>query len=421
MFNKKILALIKREVREKLMSKTFVYTTIALPLLMIFIISLQTALFTMGSGSKHLIIASDTENLTSTLEYVLLSNESLKASDFTFDFLTLSEENLDAFVKENKTPLLQGKITGIVFVPSEALKNKKIKYFSKTPKDFTLTKKLGAVINAALVEQYFKGKNISQEDLDFARRDIKIIGFKVSKKKAISEAGYGNLILAYLFTFLLYISLLMMGQMTMQSVMEEKSNRIVEVILSSVNSRELMTGKILGSSIIGLAQLAIWLSPVALVVSTSWFALPKEFAFEIEPWQFAYMLINFFLGLLTFIGLYATMGAIFDNPQDAQSGMWPVTLLIIIPFFIAMALMENPNSTIGNIGALAPFTSIIVMPAKMTLSDVPLWQILLSLLVDVLTILIIFPIAGKIYQVGILRTGKKPKWGEVIKWLRYKY
>jgi ABC-2 type transport system permease protein len=115
------------------------------------------------------------------------------------------------------------------------------------------------------------------------------------------------------------------------------------------------------------------------------------------------------------------MGAIFDNPQDAQSGMWPVMMLIIIPFLIAISMMQNPNSPIANITALLPFTSVMVMPVKMTLIEVPLWQLGFSILVNIATIFLVFPIAGKIYRIGILRTGKKPKWSEVVKWLKYKY
>jgi ABC-2 type transport system permease protein len=250
---------------------------------------------------------------------------------------------------------------------------------------------------------------------------VNFTGFKVSKDQAIEEAGYGNLILSYLFTFLLYISLLMMGQMTMQSVMEEKNSRIAEVLLSSVNSRELMTGKIFGASITGIFQMAVWLAPIILVSSTSLFLLPKSIIISITAGQVIYLLINYFIGLVTFLGLYAMIGSIFSNPQEAQSGMWPIIMLIMIPFFIAMSLVKNPMNPIAIIASMFPFANIIVMPARMTLSDVPIWQFILSILVGIATIFAIFPVAGKIFSIGILRTGKKPSWGEVVKWLKYKY
>jgi len=207
----------------------------------------------------------------------------------------------------------------------------------------------------------------------------------------------------------------------LQSVIEEKSNRIVEVILSSVGPKELMMGKIIGAGLTALIQMAIWLSPIILVISTSWFALPADLTFSITINHILYLMVNFALGLLIFLSLFAMMGAIFDNPQDAQSGMWPVMLLIIIPFLMALSMMENPNSPIANVAALLPFTSIMIMPIKMTVVDVPIWQLILCIVVNTATLFAIFPVVGKIYRVGILRTGKKPKWSEVIKWLKYKY
>jgi len=207
----------------------------------------------------------------------------------------------------------------------------------------------------------------------------------------------------------------------MRSVVEEKNNRIVEVILSSVNSQDLMTGKIIGSAITGLLQMTIWMTPLILLISTSIFMMPEEFALQIDLSLILYFLFNFFVGLITFLGLFATVGSIFDNDQDAQSGIWPIMMLIMIPFFIAIAIQQNPNNSVGLIASMFPFASIIVMPAKITLIDVPQWQIIISILVNIFTMFSIFTLAGKVYRVGILSTGKKPKWSEVIKWLRYKY
>jgi len=115
------------------------------------------------------------------------------------------------------------------------------------------------------------------------------------------------------------------------------------------------------------------------------------------------------------------VGSIFETAQEAQSGMWPILMLIIFPFFIAMSMVKNPANPLAQIASMFPFASIIVMPARMTLMDVPMWQFFLSIVVSIATIFAIFPIAGKIFRVGILRTGKKPKWSEVIRWLKYKY
>jgi len=213
----------------------------------------------------------------------------------------------------------------------------------------------------------------------------------------------------------------MMGTMLMQSVIEEKSNRIVEVLLSSVKSKELMTGKILGSAITGILQMAIWLSPIIIVALTGWITLPFELVFNLSAFQVCYFLINFFVGLIIFLGLFAAVASIFDNVQDTQSAMFPLIMLIMIPFFITFSMMKNPTNSLAKIASMFPFASVMVMPARMALIDVPVWQFLVSFSVNILTLILIFPIAGKIYRIGILKTGKKPTWAEVIKWLKYKY
>jgi len=422
MFNYRIIGLLKRELQEKLLSKAFIIMTLSIPFLMILIIGLQALLFSYdGDENTKLELITENDSLTQNFKSEFEELPFIKNNYYSFEYLTKSEVELQGYLEQRKNDLLDEKLSGIIFISDSTKTTKKLAYYSKTPNNATITQKLSGHINKVLVNNYFIGKDLSETDLNFARSRVDFTGFKVSKDKDIEEEGYGNLILSYLFTFLLYISLLMIGQMTMQSVMEEKSSRVVEVLLSSVSSKELMTGKILGASITGVIQMAVWLIPVILVSFTTLFALPANINLSISIGQVIYLLFNFFLGLITFLGLFAMIGSIFENAQEAQSGMWPIMMLIIIPFFIAMSLVQNPANPIAMIASMFPFANIIVMPARMTLADIPLWQFALSIIVSLVTIVVIFPVAGKIFRVGILRTGKKPKWSEVIKWLKYKY
>jgi ABC-2 type transport system permease protein len=414
------MAIIKREIREKLLSRTFIFMTVLFPFLMFGGIGIQFALHQDEANAK-VVIVTENEPLTQSFQKELLTSDVMKSGKLSLLFYTMNRQELKSYLDKKKKDMLDGQITGIVYIPLSSLKDKRIEYYSKTPTNLALSRKLEGPINKVLIDSYFSNKALSPSELDFARKSLDFSGFKVSKEQNVKEEGYGNLILAYIFSFLLYISLLVTGQMMLQSVIEEKSNRIVEVILSSVSPKELMTGKIIGNAFTALIQMAIWISPIILIVSTTLIALPPELVFGITLMQIGYLLVNFALGLLIYLSLFGMMGSIFDNPQDAQAGMWPIMILILVPFFIALSMMENPNSPIANIAALLPFSSIMVMPIKMTLVDVPIWQLILCLVVNLLTILLVFPVAGRIYRVGILITGKKPKWSEVIKWLKYKY
>ena len=421
MINYRVIALIRRELREKLLSKTFLLMTILLPVLMFGIFGVQTFIMSFDSEKNIIEIVASSSDIATNLQSVLGESSFVKDSTIIPIISYMGKSKFDEYVKTKEEDLLNENITGIIFIPESALIDKKIQYYSKTPKNMRLLERIDNPINQVLIEKHFLSKNIPVDELKYARLSVDISSFKISKGEEIKEEGYGNLILSYLFSFLLYLSLIMMGSMVMQTVIQEKSNRIVEVLLSSVTSKELMIGKILGAAITGLLQMAIWISPVILVASTTWFVLPENLAIDITFIQIAYLLFNFFLGLLIFVGLFATVGSIFEDPQDAQSGMWPVMLLIMVPFFISMSMIENPTNPVASIASMSPFAAVIVMPAKMAMVDVPLWQVLVSTLVNILTVIAIFPIAGKIYRVGIMMTGKKPSWIEVIKWLKYKY
>jgi ABC-2 type transport system permease protein len=421
MFTKRTISVIKRELKEKLFSKSFLLMTFLIPVFMFGILGLQTFLLSyQGDKDTKIQVISGTVQIAQGVQNEVGSLEFIKNNYYKVSYSVLKKDDFKSYLNLNKKDLIDGKLNGIIYVPESALKDKKIEYYSKNPNNNTLFNKMRGAINKALINVYFGGKNVSESDISFASENLQFNGFRISKED-VKEEGYGNLILSFLFTFLLYFSLIFTGSMMMTSVIGEKNNRIVEVLLSSVNSKELMTGKIVGTAITAVLQMAIWLIPLIVLITTNLFILPEDLLLKLDLWQILYFLLNYFIGIVTFMGLYASVGSMFDNMQDAQSGQWPVLMLVMIPFFIAITMQNNPDNIINNVASLFPFASIIDMPARMTLIDVPGWEILISLLINILVMVSVFLLAGKIYRVGILMTGKKPKWSEIVRWLRYKY
>jgi len=422
MVNRRTFSIVKRELKVKLFSRTFIIMTLLIPIFMLGIMGLQTFLFQYSDGENaFLIVASESQNVLDNIQTELSKMPKNKDGNVEFMFEKLDKQKIETRLNNIRADILEEKITGLIFISDQALKNKQVEYFSKNPNNNILLNKIKPPINKVLTDMYFVGKQLSREELEFAKDDVDFNGFRISADKEIKEEGIGNTILSFLFTFLLYMSLLFTGQMTMSAVIEEKSNKIVEVLLSSVSSRELMTGKIIGTAITALVQMAIWLSPLIILISTTWFVLPPEFTLKLSMWHLLFFMLNYFIALITFLGLFATVGSIFDNPQDAQSGIWPIMMLIIIPFFIAIGMQTNPENQIARIASFVPFASLIIMPARITLVDIPLLQLVLSIITNIAVMILIFILAGKIYRVGILITGKKPKWSEVVKWFKYNY
>lgn len=422
MFNRRTIAVIKRELKNRLMSRTFILMTLLIPLFIFGILAFQTYVMTYeGNEKTNLVLVIENENLIQKVKSEFDTLSYIKNGQISIQYKSMDRNNLSQYLDDNKKAMLEDRISGVIFVPNKALKNKNVEYYSKNPQNIKLFDKLRAPLNSVLLQIYFADRKLSQDEIDFAKEKLDFNEYRVSSDKMIEKEGEGNTIVSFMFSFLLYFSLLLTGTMMMRAVVEEKNNRIVEVLLSSVDSKELMTGKIIGTSITGLIQMAIWMLPLMIVISTSLFALPPDFAITLTMGQLLYFLFNFFIALVTFMGMFASVGAIFDNDQDAQSGLWPLMIIIMIPFFIAMGMVSNPENTLARAGSMFPFASLIIMPARMSLIDVPLWQLLVSIVVNIATLFIIFPISGKIYKVGILMTGRKPTWGEVIKWLKYKY
>ena len=419
MLNRRTLAIIKRELRMKLFSKSFILMTLLVPLFMIMIFSIQYFVQSMSEEQRSdLIIISDSDEILNKVQDEIFQTASFKSGELSSRIEKIELSGFNQKLDEVKSDLIAQRITGVVFIPSTSLQSKQIEYYSSNPNNSSLFYKIKPSINKALVEIYFSGKQLTQDEIKFARKDVEINGFRISSDEKVAQEGYGNRIAMVLFTFLLYMALIFSGAMTMNAVVEEKSNKIVEVLLSSASSTELMAGKIFGTVIVELIQMVIWLSPVVLLISTSWFFIPQEFMPQMSIGYILYFLFNYALALITYVALYATVGAIFDNPQDAQSGVWPLLMLIMIPFFIALGLESNAQTSFAIIASLFPFAALIVMPARMILVEVPLWQILLSSLINIIVLIGIFKLAGKIYRIGILLTGKKPKWSEVIRWLK---
>ncbi|MDO8753240.1 MAG: ABC transporter permease, partial [Anaerolineales bacterium] len=274
------------------------------------------------------------------------------------------------------------------------------------------------------------------------------LGESGEAKKSSTEIG---MILGYIFGFVIYMFILLYGQMVMQGVMEEKQSRIVEVIISSVKPFELMMGKIIGIAMVGLTQLAIWIilgiaiiagakgmMPAAQHAGTAQEIMAQAQVANQAPAQLDKMqdilsmlgsvnfpliigcFIFFFIGgYLLYSSMFAAVGSAVDAMEDAQQFMMPIMMPIILAILVMMSAIKNPEGSTAFWFSIIPFTSPVVMMARIPFG-VPAWQLGLSMLVLVITFVGMVWAAGKIYRTGILMYGKKASWKELGKWLTYK-
>jgi ABC-2 type transport system permease protein len=315
--------------------------------------------------------------------------------------------------------------------------------------------KIQAVIEKDKMAEVVRQTKIAdlEKRIEATRTHINIDTIKLGEggvaKKSSTEIG---MILGYVFGFMIYMFIFLYGTMVMQGVMEEKQSRIVEVIISSVKPFQLMMGKIIGIAMVGLTQLAIWIILGFAIFTVSKSMYPNHIqpqqiqsvmaqsqdaaqatAPQIDKMQEIFSMIDtinfplvigcfifFFIGgYLLYSSMFAAVGSAIDAQEDAQQFIFPITLPIILSIIVMMSAIKNPEGPIAFWFSMIPFTSPIVMMARIPFG-VPAWQLTLSMALLVATFVGMVWVAGKIYRTGILMYGKKPSWKEIGKWLMYK-
>jgi ABC-2 type transport system permease protein len=281
-------------------------------------------------------------------------------------------------------------------------------------------------LNRALVRWRLRDAGVEGLDpatlLRSARLDVVNITDAGSARSQEVFAGI-SMFLAFLF----YIALIVYGQMMIRSIVEEKTSDVVEIMVSSVRPWELMLGKIIGVGAVGITQLAIWGAVITggiVFGLTAGAAALAEAGIDLSaaaiPWGVVVLVVVFFIfGYLLYAGMFAGGGATIGAEQDAQQVALPIIMLIIVPFIAAQALIESPNAAWAVVMSLVPFFSPILMPSRLLVSTVPVWQVTASLLLLLLFILGVAWVAGRIYRIGILMKGQRANVPEIIRWIRH--
>ena len=431
----KIFLIAKREFLTRVQKRTFLLTTILLPLLFFGFYAL-IIYFSVSSDEKFKIAVNDDAGIFKEK----IENDEIAS----FVFVHHQTE------KSLRTAVDKGTYNGYAIVPSniKILDSVTIPVVTENAVGLISRGKIEDKLNSALEQQRLLALNISKAQLDSAKKtaNIKFTNIK-GKNNSDDEQGFSAAV-GYVSGFLIYIVLFIYGTMVMRGVMEEKVSRIAEVIVSSVKPFQLMMGKILGIGAVGLVQFIIW---IVLMVSLN-FLLPVIFphlyqqmhSSAMEPGSMRAadtmqnsgflstlgnvnfpLIIGCFIfyfigGYLLYSSLFACVGcAVNEDPQDAQSLMLPITMPIIFGIVIMSKAVNEPTSGLAVFGSLFPLFSPIVMMARIAhgIGDiVPLWQLLLSMLFLILGFLFTTWFAGKVYRTGILMYGKKPTWKELWKW-----
>ncbi|MEC4053610.1 ABC transporter permease [Myroides odoratimimus] len=431
--------IIKREFIAKVRNKSFIVMTFVSPIFFVLLTVFIAYLSSMKGEVKKIAIHDESGLFVTQFE----SNEA-------FEYQDLSAVDLDIL----KEGVKEEKYEGIVYVPkSDNIGDyqESVTYISNESPSLSFVSKVELLLGDKITHVNLEQSGIDISVIDKAKADVNLKLVKADGEATVKGLNEIKIIIGGLFGYFIMMFIIIYGNMVMRSVIEEKTNRIIEIIISSVKPFQLMMGKIVGTSMAGLLQFLIWgvVGAILLGVASSILginAMPgagsaeamqaangvisNEIMFDVQNYVseilslplislFIYFIIFFIGGYFLYSSLYAAIGAAVDNETDTQQFLLPILLPLMLGVYIGFfTVMKDPHGTVATVFSMIPFTSPIVMLMRIPFG-VPLWEVVVSIIILFLTFILVVWIAAKIYRIGVLMYGKRPSWKELYKWLKY--
>ncbi|MFT4972817.1 MAG: ABC-2 type transport system permease protein [Saprospiraceae bacterium] len=435
-----ISLIIKREFIAKVRNKSFIVMTFLSPLLFVGIAAFVGYLSSMKADIKRIAIHDESGLFVE--EFVAKNSDK---SEYKYIDLSLIDAN---FLKDSIT---NESYEGLLLIPNTtnlADLESKIQFISNNSPSISFIENVQAIISNKITNINLEEAKLDTEAIKNAQSKVNISLAKASGEQSLKGLNEIKIAIGGGFGYLIMMFIIIYGNMVMRSVIEEKTNRIIEIIISSVKPFQLMIGKIIGTSLAGILQFLIWaviglslmfaaslffgvnLGPTAKVPPELMQQAQHEFAgtaqmYIKELWNLpiASILIGFVVyfigGYFLYSSFYAAIGAAVDNQTDSQQFLLPIIMPLILSVYVGFfSVINDPHGTLAVVFSMIPLTSPIVMLMRIPFG-VPLWQIAISVTLLFITFFSVVWFAAKIYRVGILMYGKKPTWKELYRWLKY--
>ena len=451
----KFLAVVKREYVERVRSKLFVIMTVLGPVMLVVFAVVPGLLFSIkAGGDTRLAIVDQTEGMKlyqplhdslrerhyredddqSSVVGEVNANpkqrmekfgKSLTGS-FSVEQLKLDGRSVEDLKRELNVRLGADELDGYLVIPADILTNSGSKpaYYGRNVGDVITRAQIEQRLNQAVRRQRLIENGVKEQYLEELSKPVELVTYAVNEKgeEGLKDSGAG-LGLAFVTGFLIYLTVLLYGQVILGAIVEEKETRIAEILFSSVRPFTLMFGKLIGVSLLALTQLAIWTFAFALLSIYGMSALAARGVTDIiiphvPPLFFVYFFLFFVLGYFIYATLYALLGSMVTTTQEGGQLSVPIVFLLMAGLYMAFPVIRSPNSSFAVGVSMFPFFSPITMIVRIVTQTPPFWQIALSLMMGAITVVLLLWLASRIYRVGMLMYGKKATISEVWRWVR---
>jgi len=436
----KILAVIRREFIERVRTRAFIIGTLIVPFMTFAFAYLPQLLLKRDTRPRSVVLLDGASGSTGDSVEAALRRVTLGSGATSRPRYNLVRLRAGSDVDRLRDSLIQRVgvdspeapgLDGVLVITDQGVEAGKVSYYGTNVASFSDMRSLERAMSPVLREERLARRGADSGIIAAAGVELDLQSNKVTKGRLTGESGESSFWLAYITSFVMYFSLIMYGIQVMGAVLEEKSNRIVEVLISSITPFQLLMGKVIGVAGAGLLQLAIWggasfyvtsaiasrntpgLDQVAVEGTRQSMSMP---AVSVD--LVAVVLIFFLLGFLLYSALYAAVGAMCSSQQETQQAAQPVTILLALGFIAMFTLINDPSSSMARILSFIPFFAPLVIPVRYALSPLPMTEVAAAVAVTLLGVVVVVWFAGRIYRVGILSYGKKPSFRELWSWVR---
>jgi ABC-2 type transport system permease protein len=438
---RKILSVIKREYIQIVRTKGFIIGTILGPVMMAAFIVVPVIMSTMAVDRQEIIGVVDlSQEVFSGLDKKL-DQEQFRLDDGSRRYVLKKTEllpgiSVDELKKELNEKVLNEELSAYILIPEEVLEiedtetaTKKEKseyrdmeYVAQHTTDIQELSELNEVLNSVIVEKRLRKEGLDPQKISQFIKRVSLTPIKVTKKGEEKDT-MGTFMISYFLVIILYAAIFIYGSLIMRGVIEEKSSRVVEVVLSSLRPFQLMLGKILGIGAVGLTQFSIWaiFGLAATKFSKSFIPSGEDFNMvSIPTYVFIYFVVFFILGFFLYATFWAAVGSMVNSEKEAQQFVMPISMFLILPMMLIIFVIRSPDSTLSVFLSMFPLFTPILMMLRISVLLPSFIQIGGSIVLLILTMFLMTWLAAKIFRVGILMYGKPPKFAEIVRWIRYK-
>ncbi|MDZ7372449.1 MAG: ABC transporter permease [candidate division KSB1 bacterium] len=415
-----VLVLVRKELLQRIRGKGFWIGAILFPVLVVGMSVLPALFMRLSAGKEHRIAVVDlTGRLTEASSLLGAGGQ------YRFQIYRCDSTELPRLREDLLGQIRRNQLEGVVVVPAGAIGGPAtpMELYAKNISSFERNEAVRARISSGVIELRLLQKGLDPQTVLSLMHPLPLRTFKVQKAGAEERSGGVEFLVVYLMVLSLYMTIILYGTSVLRAVIEDKSSRAVEIILSLVRPGQLMAGKILGVGSAGLLQYFLWVVILlaVFVLGGDWMQakLGQEFRVTVSPGTIAAFVVFFVLGYLLYSTLWAALGAMVNNEAEAQSLQYPLVMLLVVPFMAMFHTINAPHSTVSVVLSLIPFFAPILMFVRIAIDPPSLVQIASSIVLMILALWASIWVVGRIFRVGILMIGKRATLPEVVRWLRY--